>query len=42
MALNEYTPGTAFPGVIGRTTDESTPARAAPTNQHIHCEKELR
>src|SRR5450755_2245920 len=24
MGLNEYEPGTAFPGVIGRTTDEST------------------
>jgi hypothetical protein len=24
--LNEYKPGTAFPGVIGRTTDVSTPA----------------
>ncbi|MST31972.1 sulfatase-like hydrolase/transferase, partial [Acidimicrobiaceae bacterium USS-CC1] len=35
MGLNEYAPGSAFPGVIGRTTDESTPAwprplRAAP------------
>ena len=30
MALNEYTPGTAFPGKIGRTTDESTPAWPAP------------
>jgi arylsulfatase A-like enzyme len=26
MAFNEYKPGTTFPGVIGRTTDESTPA----------------
>ena len=26
MGLNEYEPGTAFPGVIGRTTDESEPA----------------
>lgn len=26
MPLNEYEPGTAFPGVIGRTTDESSPA----------------
>ncbi len=31
MSLNEYTPGTAFPGVIGRTADESTPAWPAPT-----------
>ncbi len=26
MPLEEYEPGAAFPGVIGRTTDESTPA----------------
>src|SRR5215213_2072522 len=26
MALNEYLPGSTFPGVIGRTTDESSPA----------------
>lgn len=26
MTLNEYPPGTAFPGVIGRTADESIPA----------------
>ncbi|MGV1006761.1 MAG: arylsulfatase, partial [Candidatus Nanopelagicales bacterium] len=31
MALNEYQPGTAFPGVIARTADESTPAWPAPT-----------
>jgi arylsulfatase A-like enzyme len=35
MGLTEYEPGQAFPGVIGRTTDESSPAwprplRAAP------------
>jgi arylsulfatase A-like enzyme len=30
MALNEYPPGTTFPGVIGRTTDESSPAWPAP------------
>ena len=30
MALNEYKPGTAFPGVIGRTTDESSPAWPQP------------
>ncbi len=30
MALNEYDPGTAFPGVIGRTTDESSPAWPRP------------
>ncbi len=30
MALNEYKPGTAFPGVIGRTTDESSPAWPRP------------
>jgi len=26
MPIEEYGPGTAFPGVIGRTTDESSPA----------------
>jgi hypothetical protein len=26
MGLNEYEPGTAFSGVIGRTVEESTPA----------------
>ena len=30
MAIVEYGPGAAFPGVIGRTTDESTPAWPAP------------
>jgi arylsulfatase A-like enzyme len=30
MALNEYPPGARFPGVIGRTTDESSPAWPAP------------
>ena len=30
MAFNEYKPGSAFPGVIGRTTDESTPAWPQP------------
>jgi arylsulfatase len=30
MALDEYEPGTAFPGVIGRTTDESSPAWPRP------------
>jgi hypothetical protein len=30
MALNEYQPGTTFTGVIGRTTDESTPAWPRP------------
>lgn len=30
MALTEYQPGTAFPGVITRTADESTPAWPAP------------
>jgi len=30
MALNEYTPGTTFPGVIGRTADVSTPAWPRP------------
>ena len=31
MALNEYGPGAAFSGTIGRTTDESTPAWPKPT-----------
>lgn len=31
MALNEYEPGTAFPGKIGRTADESSPAWPKPT-----------
>ena len=30
MPLNEYPLGSAFPGVIGRTADESTPAWPAP------------
>jgi arylsulfatase len=30
MELKEYEPGTAFPGVIGRTTDESSPAWPRP------------
>jgi arylsulfatase len=30
MPLNEYPSGRAFPGVIGRTADESTPAWPAP------------
>lgn len=30
MALNEYRPGTAFTGVIGRTVDESQPAWPSP------------
>jgi hypothetical protein len=30
MALNEYPAGRAFPGVIGRTTDESSPAWPQP------------
>ncbi len=30
MPLNEYPSGTPFPGVIGRTADESTPAWPAP------------
>ena len=30
MAIVEYGPGAAFPGVIGRTTDESAPAWPAP------------
>ena len=30
MSLNEYTPGTAFSGVIGRTFDQSSPAWPRP------------
>jgi hypothetical protein len=30
MPVVEYPPGAAFPGVIGRTADESTPAWPAP------------
>lgn len=30
MTLNEYRPGTAFPGVIGRTFDQSSPAWPQP------------
>ncbi len=30
MPLNEYPSGSAFPGVIGRTADESSPAWPAP------------
>ena len=30
MPINEYPSGTSFPGVIGRTADESTPAWPAP------------
>ena len=30
MSLNEYPQGTSFPGVIGRTADESSPAWPAP------------
>ena len=30
MGLTEYEPGTAFPGVIGRTVDESSPAWPRP------------
>ncbi len=33
MAVVEYPPGSTFPGVIGRTTDESTPAWPAPPRQ---------
>ena len=30
MPIIEYEPGTAFPGVVGRTADESVPAWPAP------------
>ncbi len=40
MGLTEYEPGTAFPGVIGRTADESSPAwprplRASPGSPNV-------
>ena len=40
MALSEYKPGTTFPGRIGRTTDESSPAwpqpvRAVPGSPNV-------
>ncbi len=31
MAIVEYKPGTGFPGVVGRTAEESSPAWPAPT-----------
>ena len=34
MPVVEYGPGAAFPGVIGRTADESTPAWPAPVRAH--------
>jgi hypothetical protein len=30
MSLKEYLPGTEFPGVIGRTVDDSSPAWPVP------------
>lgn len=30
MGLQEYTPGMAFTGVVGRTADESSPAWPEP------------
>ena len=40
MGLREYKPGTTFPGRIGRTTDESSPAwpqpvRAVPGSPNV-------
>jgi arylsulfatase A-like enzyme len=35
MGLNQYEPGTAFSGVIGRTVEESSPARLG----HSRCER---
>jgi arylsulfatase A-like enzyme len=40
MAFSEYRPGTTFPGRVGRTTDESTPAwpqpvRAVPGSPNV-------
>jgi arylsulfatase A-like enzyme len=33
MALNEYDEGSAFPGVVGRTADDSSPAWPRPTTR---------
>ena len=30
MAIDEYPPGAVFPGTIGRTVDESSPAWPQP------------
>ena len=30
MSLHEYEPGSPFPGVVGKTIDESSPAWPAP------------
>jgi len=30
MALNEYEPGAAFPGLVGRTVEDSSPAWPRP------------
>jgi hypothetical protein len=35
MALNEYRPGTAFPGVIGRAFDQSSPAWPQPLREPL-------
>ena len=40
MPVNEYKPGSGFPGVIGRTTDVSSPAwpeppRAVPGSPNV-------
>ena len=35
MTLKEYQPGTAFPGVIGLTTDQSSPAWPAPLRANL-------
>ena len=40
MAIKEYEPGTAFPGVMGRTVGESSPAwpgRCAPSPERPTC-----
>jgi arylsulfatase len=35
MAILEYEPGAAFPGVIGRTAEESAPAWPAPGPRYV-------
>jgi arylsulfatase len=39
MPLREYKPGTAFPGHLGRTIAESTPAWPAPEREGWNSER---
>lgn len=40
MAIKEYKPGTRFPGVIGRTADESEPAWPEPLRARVEVGRE--